>query len=275
MNHKFSIRQISNFFGKTRQAFYQAKKYEQKNIFVENTVVQLVREKRRKLPNSGGRKMYNLLKNDLKNLDKSVGRDKFFDILRKNGLLIHRKKKFVKTTNTNHLFKKYQNLIKDLNVTRANQVFVSDITYIRTWNGFLYLALVTDLYSRKILGYDLSNSLSIEGSLRAIKMATKNLRITKKLIHHSDRGIQYCCHHYVSFLSEKNIKISMTEENHCYENAVAERINGILKEEFMLNHTFKNYIHAKQAVIEAVKSYNELRPHISLGYLTPDQKYAA
>ena len=275
MNHKFSIKQVCDFFGKTRQAFYQAQKYEQTNMFIEDFVMQLVKEKRRKLPKSGGRKMYNLLKNDLKNLDKSVGRDKFFDILRKNQLLIHRKKRFVKTTNANHLFKKYKNLIKGLDVSRANQVFVSDITYIRTCNGFLYLALVSDLYSRKILGYDLSNSLSIEGSMRAIKMATKNLKITKELIHHSDRGIQYCCHEYVSFLAEKKINISMTEENHCYENAVAERINGILKEEFMLNYTFRSHIRAKQAVTEAVKNYNELRPHTSLGYLTPAQKYAA
>ncbi len=275
MNHKFSIKQVCNFFDKTRQAFYQAKRCEQKNIFIENTIVQLVKERRRKLPKSGGRKMYSLLKDDLKNLNKSIGRDKFFDILRRNELLIHRKKNFVRTTNSNHLFRRYHNLIKDLSVSRANQVFVSDITYIRTSNGFLYLALVTDLYSRKILGYDLSNSLSIEGSLRAVKMATKNLKTTGELIHHSDRGIQYCCHEYVSFLTEKNIKISMTEENHCYENAVAERINGILKEEFMLGHTFKNDIQANQAVVEAVKSYNELRPHTSLGYLTPTQKYVA
>jgi transposase InsO family protein len=172
-----------------------------------------------------------------------------------------------------HRFKKHKNRIRDLSITETNQVFVVDITYLDTFNGFCYLALVTDVYSRKIVGYDVSRSLAIEGSLRALKMALKSVREPEKLIHHSDRGIQYCSHAYVDYLLERNITISMTEENHVYENAIAERVNGILKIEFMLGEKLLSVELAQALVAEAIQIYNEERPHLKLGYETPSKVY--
>ena len=160
-----------------------------------------------------------------------------------------------------------------LEVTKPNQVWVSDITYIRTVRGFCYLALITDLYSRKIIGYDISNSLELNGCVRALNKALYQAKNINGLIHHSDRGIQYCSNKYTQILKRKNIKISMTEENHCYENAVAERVNGILKDEFYLDQTFDNLNHAKKATKSAINLYNQIRLHVSLDYKTPNMVY--
>jgi len=159
-----------------------------------------------------------------------------------------------------------------MKVTRPNQVWVSDITYIRTIKGFCYLALITDMHSRKIVGYDLSDSLELKGCVRALKKAIYQANI-KHLIHHSDRGIQYCSNQYTQILKRKNIRISMTEENHCYENAIAERVNGILKDEFYLDQTFDNVTHAKRAAKNAINLYNEIRLHLSLDFKTPNMVY--
>lgn len=202
-----------------------------------------------------------------------MGRDRLFDILRNHDMLIRRKKASFKTTNSYHHFYKCNNLIKNLEITRPNQVWVSDITYIRTVKGFCYLALITDLYSRKIVGYDLSNSLELSGCLRALQKALKNTNPAVGLIHHSDRGIQYCSKLYVAKLKNRNIKISMTEENHCYENAVAERVNGILKDEFYLDQWFSDLGHAKKATKCAIDVYNNKRLHLSLGLKTPQAVY--
>lgn len=155
-------------------------------------------------------------------------------------------------------------------VTKPNQVWVSDITYIRTVKGFCYLALITDMYSRKIVGYDISNSLELGGCLRALNKALYKVKSTNELVHHSDRGIQYCSNQYVNVLKRNSIRISMTEENHCYENALAERVNGILKDEFYLDQCFFSNEHAKRATKNAVKLYNNKRLHLSLGYKTPN-----
>lgn len=204
-----------------------------------------------------------------------LGRDKFFSILRRNGLLIHRKKRFAKTTNSFHRFKVYKNLIKEIQPDRADQIYVSDITYIRIQDSFCYLALISDLYSRKVVGYDVSESLNLEGSLRALRMAINDKEALPGLIHHSDRGIQYCSNIYTELLTAHKIQISMSEKSNPYENAVAERINGILKEEFLLAQTFNTKALAYAAVKEAIHSYNELRPHMSINYMTPSEKYAA
>ena len=201
-----------------------------------------------------------------------VGRDTLFNILRKHQMLTLRKKTSARTTNSYHRFYKYNNLIKDMKVTRPNQVWVSDITYIRTIKGFCYLALITDMHSRKIVGYDLSDSLELKGCVRALKKAIYQANI-KHLIHHSDRGIQYCSNQYTQILKRKNIRISMTEENHCYENAIAERVNGILKDEFYLDQTFDNVTHAKRAAKNAINLYNEIRLHLSLDFKTPNMVY--
>lgn len=226
------------------------------------------------MPMVGGKKLYWMLKSDFKILRAKIGRDKFFEILRNNGLLVNRKKRYVKTTNSSHRFRVYDNLIKELEITKADEVYVSDITYIRSELGFCYLSLITDLYSRKIVGYDTSDSLGIEGSMRALEMAIKKKELTG-LIHHSDRGLQYCSNIYTGLLTNKEIKISMSEKGNPYENAVAERVNGILKEEFKLSETFKTKEMVYKAVDEAINTYNEYRPHMSIDYMTPNQKYAA
>ncbi|MFC0879021.1 IS3 family transposase, partial [Saccharicrinis sp. FJH2] len=161
----------------------------------------------------------------------------------------------------------------DMDVTAPNQVWVSDITYIRTINGFCYLALITDMFSRKIVGYDISDSLELAGCLRALKRAIKQARPKAGLVHHSDRGIQYCSNQYVEQLNKQQIKISMTEENHCYENAIAERVNGILKDEFYLDQTFFSKKIASKATHNAIYIYNNKRLHISLGYKTPNMVF--
>jgi len=188
-------------------------------------------------------------------------------------MLVKPKKASCKTTDSYHQFHTYNNLVKDMQVTAPNQVWVSDITYIRTVNGFCYLALITDMYSRKIVGYDISDSLELAGCLRALKLALKAARPAVGLVHHSDRGIQYCSNAYVNELKKRHIKISMTEENHCYENAIAERVNGILKDEFYLDQCFFDTAHASVATRNAIDIYNHKRLHLSLGYKTPNRVF--
>lgn len=262
---------MSEYFGISRQAYYQSKKRVIREELEEHLVVEMVQKIRRDLPRVGGKKLYFQLKEDLSELGK-IGRDNFFDILRRHNQLVVPKKSYTKTTHSFHRFRKWKNLIKDLAVTRVNQVWVSDITYIRTLGGFVYLFLITDLYSRKIVGWSLSHSLSIEGGIEALKMALHSRKDKfQPLIHHSDRGVQYCSGDYVNMLQRAKIAISMTEENHCYENAVAERVNGILKDEFYLDSTFNNFESAVSAVRSGIKNYNEKRPHWSLDLRTPSQ----
>ena len=225
------------------------------------------------MPREGVRKLKISLQNEFDKENLKVGRDTLFKILRKHNMLITRKKPSFKTTNSLHRFYKYKNSIKDLKIDRPNQVWVSDITYIRTVRGFCYLALITDLYSRKIVGYDISNSLELNGCVRALNKAIYQAKNSNGLIHHSDRGIQYCSNKYTQILKRNNIKISMTEENHCYENAIAERVNGILKDEFYLDQTFDSVQHAKRATKSAINLYNQIRLHVSLDYKTPNMVY--
>jgi transposase InsO family protein len=171
--------------------------------------------------------------------------------------------------------KVYKNLIKEEEAQRPEQVFVADITYLETMEGYCYLSLITDWYSRKIMGYAVSRSLSIEGSVRALKMALRMTKNPKLLIHHSDRGIQYCSKGYTEILKKQGVRISMTEENHVYENAVAERVNGILKDELQLGEKLVSFRVAERMVKEAIQIYNEERLHMSLKYMTPAQKHAA
>tara|TARA_R110002012_G_scaffold314504_1_gene527327 strand:+ start:6500 stop:7174 length:675 start_codon:yes stop_codon:yes gene_type:complete len=219
------------------------------------------------------RKLVKSLDDEFTIANLKVGRDTLFNVLRKHQMLTLRKKYSSKTTNSYHRFYKYNNIIKDVEVTRSNQVWVSDITYIRTVKGFCYLALITDMYSRKIVGYDLSDSLELNGCVRALNKAIYQAKGIKDLTHHSDRGIQYCSNVYTQILKRNKIQISMTEENHCYENAMAERVNGILKDEFYLDQTFTDVAHAKRATKNAINLYNEIRLHLSLDYKTPNMVY--
>lgn len=241
----------------------------------EDLVVELVQGIRRYQPRIGGKKLYKLLKADLDKLEGSIGRDKFFDILCKNKLLVKRRKKYITTTDSYHRFRKYKNKLKDKKLTGSNQAYVSDITYLRAGCGFVYLFLQTDSWSRKITGWHLSESLAIEGTIKALKMTLKQCANPETVIHHSDRGIQYCCKEYVSILKRHKMVISMTEENHCYENAIAERVNGILKQEFLLDEKFESKAVALKAVREAIDSYNNRRPHWSLNLCTPQQVHQA
>ncbi len=209
------------------------------------------------------------------NIDMALGRDKFFDLMRDEGLLIRRKRKYVKTTNSEHGFRVYSNKIKELKIVRRNQVWVCDITYIATTEGFMYLALITDLYSRKIVGYDISDSLEAEGCRRALKRALTLVKNPEGIIHHSDRGIQYCCKEYIKLLKKHKIEISMAAKGDCYENAVAERVNGILKQEYDLGSRFITKDIAIKATKEAVNLYNTARLHRSINFKTPADMYAA
>ncbi len=218
-------------------------------------------------------KLIRALENVFNKANLKVGRDTLFNVLRKHKMLTLRKKYSMRTTNSHHRFYKYRNIIKSIEINRANHVWASDITYIRTVKGFCYLALITDMYSRKIVGYDLSDSLELNGCVRALNKAIYQAKDINGLIHHSDRGIQYCSNVYTQILKRKKIDISMTEENHCYENAMAERVNGILKDEFYLDQTFANVANAKRTAKNAINLYNEIRLHLSLDYKTPNMVY--
>lgn len=262
--------------GYSRAGYYKANRVIEMNECKSEKICIMVLDWKRLMKNIGGKKLYEHLRHEIEKLEgPRIGRDKFFDILRKRGLLVKRKRKYAKTTDSYHHFHKFKNLVKDTVLTGPDQAVASDITYLRTEKCFLYLSLQTDLYSRKITGWDLSYSLSVEGSMRALSMTIKQSRNPNGMIHHSDRGIQYCCKAYVKKLKNHKVRISMTEENHCYENAVAERVNGILKQEFELDCTFKNYKEAYKAVKQAIFIYNNYRKHWSLRLSTPMQIHNA
>jgi transposase InsO family protein len=217
-------------------------------------------------PKMGGKKLYYLLKNKLERL--KMGRDKFFDVLRANYLLVMPKRSYHKTTNSYHRFKKHKNLIKEYNIRKPNDVWVSDITYLGNRENPSYLSLITDAYSKKIVGFDVSDSLATESSLKALKIALRKEK-PSKLILHSDRGLQYCSDEYQKMLNKNKVLCSMTQESDPYENAIAERINGILKQEYDIDKFNVDLNTRKVLVKQAIKVYNELRPHLSNHYLTP------
>jgi transposase InsO family protein len=189
--------------------------------------------------------------------------------MRENDLLIKRRRRYAVTTDSNHRFHKYGNELVKTEIDAPHKAWVSDITYLVTDGKFVYLSLVTDVYSRKIVGWNLSESLAVEGAIKAVSMAIKQCPQTWKLVHHSDRGIQYCCHAYTGLLEKEGIVMSMGEAGNCYDNAIAERMNGILKSEFLLDTEFKDYKAALKAVQQAVYLYNHERPHWSLGLDRP------
>jgi putative transposase len=233
----------------------------------------LVLKVRIDLPKTGGRKLHSMLRDDMHSVGIKMGRDKLFDFLRDQHLLVKTRKKYHKTTNSRHWMRKYPNLIKDLEINKPEQVWVADITYLTMKKKHYYLHLITDAYSKKIVGYQLADNLQTETTLNALKQAISNRIYKYKLIHHSDRGLQYCSSQYTTLLSQNEIEISMTENSDPYENAVAERVNGILKNEFMLDTNFESYDGMKKQVTQAIKAYNNLRPHLSIGLLTPNRAH--
>ena len=238
----------------------------------EEILIQLVKKWRNIVgQESGGRKLLDYMKNDLKNYQIKIGRDKFFEFLRNHNLLVKKTKRYHITTDSKHHFYKYKNLVKDKVPTRAEQLWVSDITYIKTDKGHNYLALITDAYSKQIMGYQLDNHMRTELCLDALKMALKNRKYpNKELIHHSDRGLQYCNPNYTLFAQENNLKISMTEQYDPYENAIAERVNRTLKYEYALKETINTTKLAQKITKKAIFIYNNIRTHWSLELNTPN-----
>jgi len=268
------VKLLCRLVGMSRQNYYQQRRLREAKGVEEELVLELVRQERMRQPRLGGRKLWWLTCGELQAAGVVLGRDRFFGVLRGHGLLVPRRRRSCRTTESRHGFKVYMNLAKDLALTGPYQLLVSDITYVRTWEGFLYWALVMDAWSRKIVGYDCSDTLESQGARRALQQALGQLPSGAVTMHHSDRGTQYCCGEYVGMLLEAGLTISMTQENHCYENAKAERLNGILKQEYGLGETLASKAQALAMVDEAVTLYNGHRPHEALGYRCPAQVHA-
>jgi transposase InsO family protein len=268
----FKVKWIYESLGITKQAYSQRLKREKQRNIEREKVLDLVIEYRKKLPNTGTRKLYKHLQPKLMEVNIKMGRDALNNLLRTRGMLIKKTKRFHITTDSKHFFYKSPNLLTDLKIEHSEQVFVSDITYIKTDNGHAYLALVTDAYSRKIMGWSLENNMKVSMVKDALEMAYKNCVFNhKNIIHHSDRGIQYCCPDYSLFAEIKGFILSTTQQYDPYENAIAERINGILKYEFGLKKTIKSVAVAKKIVTEAVTLYNNERMHWSLDLNKPQE----
>ena len=255
--------------GLSRQNYYKQRKSRCRQAVDKELVLNLVRQQRQQQPCLGARKLLRLVGPELQAAGVSLGRDRFMKLLRLEHLLLERRRRSTRTTQSGHGFAVYSNLAKEMTLSGPHELLVSDITYIRTLEGFMYLSLVMDAYSRKIVGYDCSDSLEMQGALRALGMALKQLPVGAQATHHSDRGIQYCCGPYTEQLKQSGVRISMTQENHCYENSQAERLNGILKQEYSLGETFARKVLVQAAVSQAVILYNQYRPHTALGYRMP------
>jgi transposase InsO family protein len=269
-----SVALLCRLAGTTRQNYYQQRSVRQRVVSDERLVLELVQRERALQPQLGARKLLHMLDPELIAAGVSMGRDRFIALLSREDLLIARQKRSVRTTDSRHHLRLYPNLAASLVLTAPHQLLVADLTYIRTLEGFMYLCLVTDAFSRMIVGHDCSDSLEMEGALRALSQALRQLPAGAAAMHHSDRGIQYCCQAYTQKLRAAGVTISMTEANHCYENSLAERLNGTLKREYGLGETFASKRLVGPAVRQAVTLYNQCRPHASLGYATPMQVHA-
>jgi len=237
----------------------------------EAKVKALVLAERKLLPRLGGRKTHHLITPQLQLQNLKFGRDKLFRLLRENDLLIKPRRRYIQTTNSRHWMKKYPNKAKGLQLTAPEQLWVSDITYLKTEEGNCYLSMVTDAYSRKIMGYSIADNMEASTVAEALEMGIKNRQFNHELLHHSDRGLQYCSKEYVSIAEAANIQMSMTEQSDPYENALAERMNRTIKEEFCLDHILKSKQIVYEAVEQAIWLYNNYRPHQSLSLKTPQQ----
>ncbi len=261
---------MCQLFGISRQAYFQHLKSNLKDHLEEELVIQEVQNIRSKHPRIGGRKLHLLLTDFMPKHGIKMGRDALFELLFCHNLLVKRRKIRAITTNSFHRFHKYPNCIKTLIPSMPNQVWVSDITYWQIESGFVYISLITDAYSHKVVGYNVAKTLHAIESINALKMAIKEAECDLKgLIHHSDRGVQYCCDAYVKLLVDNQITISMTENGDPLENAIGERINGIIKGEYLEAYQVDNIENAIQLLDSVVKLYNEERPHMSISNQTP------
>lgn len=267
-----SLADLCSWFGVTRQAYYQSKHRVLQDLIEQEILIDKIGDVRKYHKRLGGRKLFFMLEGFMKEHGIKMGRDAFFDLLRDHNLLIKQRKRYHVTTNSNHWMKKYPNLIKDLEPLGPNHVWVSDITYWKTKGGHYYISFITDAYSRKIVGYNVADTMEAIQSVKALRIAIKKLKLeVTGLIHHSDRGSQYCSSAYVKTLKKSNIKISMTENGDPLENAIAERINGIIKGEYLFDYDIRSLSKAKEVLESVVKLYNEDRPHSSIGNATPSK----
>jgi putative transposase len=262
---------ICRHLGYTKQAYYKSKKQQNQKATHQMQVKEHVLSFRRSMPRLGTRKLHYLLKKNLP--AHPIGRDALFKLLREEDLLVKRKRRFQKTTDSRHWMRKYPDLTAEVEVQRPGQLWVADITYLSLREGFCYLHLVSDAYSKKIIGYQVSKTLEACHSVEALKMALVQRRSKDPLIHHSDRGLQYCSSVYTGLLQQHHLQISMTQDGSPYDNAVAERINGILKDEFGLDEIFDDITQVQTEVKEAVAIYNKQRPHLANHYLTPEEMH--
>lgn len=262
----------------SRQAYYQQVACQQQQDAEEERVVAWVKRLRMDQPRIGTRKLHYLLKTPMAAAGIRIGRDALFDLLHRVRLLVPPRRAYHKTTDSHHRFWRHPNLLKAGMQQRvanaAEQVWVADITYLPTAEKCVYLSLVTDTYSRKIVGYHVHEGLQTEQVSQALKMAVRDRQTSQALIHHSDRGIQYCSAYYQAIHQRHGITCSMTDGYDCYQNAMAERVNGILKMELLLNRP-ANYQDAVKMVRQSIQIYNERRPHTSLKYKTPDEIHRA
>jgi putative transposase len=267
---------LCGLFGKSRQAYYEQIWHEGKALFEDAVIVDLVRRERRIARRVGGRNLYQILKAELNARQVHVGRDRFFGVLRENGLLVKRRRRRAVTTMSRHGLQLWPNLAKGLSVSGAGQLWVSDITYIRVGEGFCYPILVTDAYSHQVVGHNFGACMDAAFCLVALQMALSSRCRPEQegLVHHSDRGLQYCSKLYTDMLKGERIAISMTENGDPLENALAERMNGILKDSFEMDRTFPSFEEAQQFIAEAITYYNERRPHSSCDKLTPKEASA-
>ena len=274
INPKVSLTRFCRLLGLTRQSYYQHFWQEELISIEHELVLQRVLEIRENHRHIGTRKLYEMLQPFLLEHQIKIGRDALFDLLASNYLLVRRKRRKVSTTNSYHRFKKYPNLIRELVPEKPNRLWVSDITYWKIVSGFVYISFITDAYSKKIVGYHVAQTMEAIETIEALKMAISGFLNEPdcpfQLTHHSDRGMQYCSDLYVRLLKNNNISISMTENGDPLENAIAERINGIIKEEYLNDYSVDNIEQAKELLSAVVKLYNNERPHQSIGYLTPN-----
>jgi transposase InsO family protein len=253
----------------SRQAVYQRRHRQASDKAHEQDLRSRVHALRELMPRVGGRKLFEHIPTMV------IGRDKFFDFLRENALLVRRRRTYTPTTNSRHDLPVYPNLLSEVIAEAPNTIWVADQTYIRLRRGFCYLSLITDRYSRKIVGYDVAPTLEATGPLKALRMAFDRVQSPQGLIHHSDRGSQYCSHMYTKELLERGCLISMSEPRRPDQNAVAERVNGILKSEFYLDTTFESIAEAHRAISQTIYIYNNIRLHLSLNMNTPSKRHAA
>ena len=236
----------------------------------EHLLLQQIDSIRKYQPRCGGRKLFIMLAPFFKQHQIPMGRDKFFILLSKNKLLVRKTKRSVHTTNSKHHFRRYPNLAKDFTPLKAHELWVADITYIPLKNRFAYLFLITDAYSRKIVGFHVSDDMKVSSATLALKKALAQKPVETIVIHHSDRGIQYCSTAYVQLLQENNAHISMTQSGDPLENAIAERVNGILKTE-LISRYYDTIDNASKHIARCITIYNYRRRHSSLNWQIPHE----